>query len=201
MKRLYLTSIVIILASILLSSCQTEKDYSSLSEAEGKKGMEAAEIYSAFLSISEDERVRWNYVYSLYEGEEYETALEEIDKGIVLYPDNIRFLYLKSLVYRKLGKIDHEISVLLTARDLNPGNIDIRKRLIELYDIIEDTENAKKEAKDILLYDGSNIIAIEYLSRESQFYSILYDSLKEKEESIKDKEETEMAEIEENMNE
>ena len=41
--------------------------------------MEAAEIYSAFLSISEDERVRWNYVYSLYEGEEYETALEEID--------------------------------------------------------------------------------------------------------------------------
>lgn len=163
--------------------------------------MEAAEIYSAFLSISEDEKVRWNYVYSLYEGEEYETALEEIDKGIVLYPDNIRFLYLKSLVYRKLGKIDHEISVLLTARDLNPGNIDIRKRLIELYDIIKDTENAKKEAKDILLYDGSNIIAIEYLSRESQFYSILYDSLKEKEESIKDKEETEMAEIEENMNE
>ena len=137
--------------------------------------MEAAEIYSAFLSISEDERVRWNYVYSLYEGEEYETALEEIDKGIVLYPDNIRFLYLKSLVYRKLGIIDHEISVLLTARDLNPGNIDIRKRLIELYDIIEDTENAKKEAKDILLYDGSNIVAIEYLSSESKLYSFLYD--------------------------
>ena len=109
--------------------------------------MEAAEIYSAFLSISEDEKVRWNYVYSLYEGEEYETALEEIDKGIVIYPDNIRFLYLKSLVYRKLGKIDHEISVLLTARDLNPGNIDIRKRLIELYDIIEDTENAKKRSQ------------------------------------------------------
>ena len=81
MKRLYLISIVILL-SLLLFSCQTEKDYSSLSVAENKKGLEAAEVYEEFLSKNEDEKVRWNYVYSLYEAEEYDGALEEIDKNI-----------------------------------------------------------------------------------------------------------------------
>ena len=44
--------------------------------------MEAAEVYSAFLSQSEDERVRWNYVYSLFEANEYDKALTEVEKGI-----------------------------------------------------------------------------------------------------------------------
>lgn len=182
MKRLYLISIVILL-SLLLFSCQTEKDYSSLSVAENKKGLEAAEVYEEFLSKNEDEKVRWNYVYSLYEAEEYDGALKEIDKGIAIYPDNIRFLYIKSLVYRNTLFLDEEKETLISIEILNPGNIEVRKRLIEIYDALGEKEEAIREAKSILLYDSKNLVALEYLSRDSQFYSLLYSSLKPEEEA------------------
>ena len=182
MKRLYLISIVILL-SLLLFSCQTEKDYSSLSVAENKKGLEAAEVYEEFLSKNEDEKVRWNYVYSFYEAEEYDGALEEIDKGIALYPENIRFLYIKSLVYRNTLSLDKEKETLIYIENLNPGNIEVRKRLVEIYDALGEKEEAIREAKSILFYDSKNLVALEYLSRDSQFYSLLYSSLKPEEEA------------------
>ena len=199
MKRLYLISIVILL-SLLLFSCQTEKDYSSLSVAENKKGLEAAEVYEEFLSKNEDEKVRWNYVYSLYEAEEYDGALEEIDKGIALYPDNIRFLYIKSLVYRNTLSLDKEKETLICIESLNPGNIEVRKRLVEVYDALGEKEEAIREAKSILLYDSKNLVALEYLSRDSQFYSLLYSSLKpEEEENVASEEEAAIPNEEENL--
>ncbi len=196
MKRLYSISIVIALVSILSISCQTEKDYSSLSAAEGKKGIEAVEIYSTFLSQDEDERVRWNYVYSLYEAGEYETALVEIDKGISLYPDNIRFIYLKSLVLRSVERIEEEKATLEVAGDLNPGSIEIRKRLLDIYDSLGEIEKAKEEAKAILLYDNKNLTAIEYLSKDSEFYALLFESLNQKEEPQQSDESPEIGEEE-----
>ena len=199
MKRLYLISIVILL-SLLLFSCQTEKDYSSLSVAENKKGLEAAEVYEEFLSKNEDEKVRWNYVYSLYEAEEYDGALKEIDKGIALYPDNIRFLYIKSLVYRNTLSLDKEKETLICIESLNPGNIEVRKRLVEVYDALGEKEEAIREAKSILLYDSKNLVALEYLSRDSQFYSLLYSSLKsEEEENAASEEEAAIPNEEENL--
>ena len=182
MKRLYSISIVITLLSILLSSCQTKKDYSSLSEAEGLKGMEAAEVYSTFLSQDEDERVRWNYVYSLYEADDFDKALSEVEKGISLYPHNIRFQYLKSLIYRNTHQEEKEKETLEIIRDINPGNLDVRTRLMSLYESLGEKDKAIEEGKAILLYDGKNLDAIEYLSKEREFYALLYSSLKPKEE-------------------
>lgn len=183
MKRLYSISIVITLLSILLSSCQTKKDFSSLSEAEGLKGMEAAEVYSTFLSQDEDERVRWNYVYSLYEADDFDKALSEVEKGISLYPHNIRFQYLKSLIYRNTHQEEKEKETLETIRDINPGNLDVRTRLMSLYESLGEKDKAIEEGKAILLYDGKNLDAIEYLSKEREFYALLYSSLKPEEES------------------
>ena len=183
MKRLYSISIVITLLSILLSSCQTKKDYSSLSEAEGLKGMEAAEVYSTFLSQDEDERVRWNYVYSLYEADDFDKALSEVEKGISLYPHNIRFQYLKSLIYRNTNQEEKEKETLEIIRDINPGNLDVRTRLMSLYESLGEKDKAIEEGKAILIYDGKNLDAIEYLSKEREFYALLYSSLKPEEES------------------
>ena len=183
MKRLYSISIVITLLSIRLSSCQTKKDYSSLSEAEGLKGMEAAEVYSTFLSQDEDERVRWNYVYSLYEADVFDKALSEVEKGISLYPHNIRFQYLKSLIYRNTHQEEKEKETLEIIRDINPGNLDVRTRLMSLYESLGEKDKAIEEGKAILLYDGKNLDAIEYLSKEREFYALLYSSLKPEEES------------------
>ena len=145
--------------------------------------MEAAEVYKEFLSKNEDENVSWNYDYSLYEAEEYDGALEEIDKGIALYPDNIRFLYIKSLVYRNTLSLDKEKETLICIENLNPGNIEVRKRLVEVYDALGEKEETIREAKSILFYDSKNLVALEYLSRDSQFYSLLYSSLKPEEEA------------------
>ena len=77
---------------------------------------------------------------------------------------------------------EKEKEVLESVRELNPGNLDVRTRLISLYDSLGHKEEARDEAKAILLYDGKNLSAIEYLSRESEFYALLYSSLKPKEE-------------------
>lgn len=161
--------------------------------------MEAAEVYEEFLSKNEDEKVRWNYVYSLYEAEEYDGALKEIDKGIALYPDNIRFLYIKSLVYRNTLFLDKEKETLISIESLNPGNIEVRKRLVEVYDALGEKEEAIREAKSILLYDSKNLVALEYLSRDSQFYSLLYSSLKPEEENAASEEEAAKPNEEENL--
>ena len=166
---------------------------------ENKKGLEAAEVYEEFLSKNEDEKVRWNYVYSLYEAEEYDGALEEIDKGIALYPDNIRFLYIKSLVYRNTLSLDKEKETLICIENLNPGNIEVRKRLVEVYDALGEKEEAIREAKSILLYDSKDLVALEYLSRDSQFYSLLYSSLKPEEENAASEEEAAIPNEEENF--
>ena len=144
--------------------------------------MEAAEVYSTFLSQNEDERVRWNYAYSLFEANEYDKALTEVEKGISLYPHNIRFLYLKSLIYRNTQQEEKEKEALESVREKNPGNLDARARLVSLYDSLGYKEKATEEAKAILLYDGKNLSAIEYLSYDSEFYALLYSTLKPKEE-------------------
>lgn len=149
--------------------------------AEGKKGLEAAEIYQSFLSSSEDEKVRWNYVYSLYEAQEFDLVLTEVENAVSLYPENIRFLYLKSLVYRETGNRDQELSVLEEIRDINPGNIEVRKRLLNIYSLFDQTDLATEEAKAILLYENKNLDALEYLALDSVFYERLYDSLRPKE--------------------
>ena len=153
--------------------------------------MEAAEVYSTFLSQDEDERVRWNYVYSLYEADDFDKALSEVEKGISLYPHNIRFQYLKSLIYRNTHQEEKEKETLETIRDINPGNLDVRTRLMSLYESLGEKDKAIEEGKPILLYDGKNLDAIEYLSKEREFYALLYSSLKpeEKPSAPEDKEE------------
>ena len=144
--------------------------------------MEAAEVYSTFLSQDEDERVRWNYVYSLYEADDFDKALSEVEKGISLYPHNIRFQYLKSLIYRNTHQEEKEKETLEIIRDINPGNLDVRTRLMSLYESLGEKDKAIEEGKAILLYDGKNLDAIEYLSKEREFYALLYSSLKPEEE-------------------
>ena len=60
-------------------------------------------------------------------------------------------------------------------------------------------EEAIREAKSILLYDSKDLVALEYLSRDSQFYSLLYSSLKSEEENAASEEEAAIPNEEENL--
>ena len=52
--------------------------------AENMAGLEAANAYQEFLSGGEDEKVRWNLVYSLFEGEDYDGAKKENEIALFL---------------------------------------------------------------------------------------------------------------------
>ena len=113
-------------------------------------GLEAANAYQEFLSGGEDENVRWNLVYSLFEGEDYDGAKKENDIALSLYPDNIRFRYMEALILEKKEQYREELSVLEAIRIDNPGNTDLRERLLSLYSTLGELEKAKEEAWKIL---------------------------------------------------
>ena len=73
--------------------------------------------------------------------------------------------------------------------------------MVEVYDALGEKEEAIREAKSILFYDSKNLVALEYLSRDSQFYSLLYSSLKseEEEENAASEEEAAIPNEEENL--
>ena len=159
MRRLSLTEVALILLLLLLfPSCQTRGDSSLLSQAENLRGSEAAVLYKEYLDTEESEKVRWNYIYSLYQGEELDSALEEVEKAISLYPSNIRFLYLKALVLEKSGDKENEALVLEKARKMNPGEVAILERLLSIYKE-SDSVKAKEVALSILRFESKNYAA------------------------------------------
>lgn len=138
-------------------------------------GLEAANAYQEFLSGGEDENVRWNLVYSLFEGEDYDGAKRENDIALSLYPDNIRFRYMEALILEKKELYREELSVLEAIRIDNPGNTDLRERLLFLYSTLGELEKAKEEAWTILEQDPKNKAALFFLSQDSPFFSALYE--------------------------
>ena len=182
LRRLSLTEVALILLLLLLfPSCQTRGDSSLLSQAENLRGSEAAVLYKEYLDTEESEKVRWNYIYSLYQGEELDSALEEVEKAISLYPSNIRFLYLKALVLEKSGDKENEALVLEKARKMNPGEVAILERLLSIYKE-SDSVKAKEVALSILRFESKNYAAVEYLSSGSEYYSVLFSTIKKTEE-------------------
>ena len=182
MRRLSLTEVALILLLLLLfPSCQTRGDSSLLSQAENLRGSEAAVLYKEYLDTEESEKVRWNYIYSLYQGEDLDSALEEVEKAISLYPSNIRFLYLKALVLEKSGDKENEALVLEKARKMNPGEVAILERLLSIYKE-SDSVKAKEVALSILRFESKNYAAVEYLSSGSEYYSVLFSTIKKTEE-------------------
>ena len=175
MKRQSLTRILILFSILLLFSCQSQRDTSSLEVAEKLTGLEAANAYQEFLSGGEDENVRWNLVYSLFEGEDYDGAKRENDIALSLYPDNIRFRYMEALILEKKELYREELSVLEAIRIDNPGNTELRERLLSLYSTLGELEKAKEEAWTIIEQDPKNKAALLFLSQDSPFFSALYE--------------------------
>ena len=184
---------------MILPSCQTRGDSSILQTASVLSGEEAAALYKEYLETEENEKVRWNYLYSLFEAEDFESCLEETEIAIGLYPSNIRFLYLKALVLEEKGEKEREIEVLEKVREMNPGEVFVLERLLSLYSDV-DSEKAKETAKSLIAYDNKNYLAVEYLSKDSEFYSILLKTLKPKEEVKAEEDSLEKAEEESTEN-
>ena len=82
---------------------------------------------------------------------------------------------MEALILEKKELYREELSVLEAIRLDNPGNTDLRERLLSLYSTLGELEKAKEEAWTILEQDPKNKAALLFLSQDSPFFSALYE--------------------------
>lgn len=177
MKKLFLSSLLLL---FLFSSCSTIKKDELPSYKLGYElsGLDAAEYYLSLLKENECPEFRYNYVYSLFEGEDVENALKEVIIAEEMYPDYIRFCKLESFMYAILCDSEGSISSLEKCLKLDPFDKETNRKLLEELEIIEDKERVKEVALNILKFDNKNKDALRSLSKIDENYKILYDALK-----------------------
>lgn len=156
-----------------MTSCATKSQSLSYSEGYQLSGMEAAVFYGEKLSENETVELRYNYCYSLFEGEDYQNCLTEAKAAKSIYQNHIRFYYLEVLASEKLGIKDNYLEALQTTLELNPMDSEILHRLLTYYLEAGDKEKAEATAQTLLSINKKDEAAISYFALQSEFYQYL----------------------------
>ena len=170
MHRLFTAAALI----LLLISCQsTDPGNSYLEMAEGLYGEEAEALYSQALGETDNAAIYYNLAYSHLQQGEFREAAAVADEALAIYPDMIRFMYLKAYAYREAGMMRSYEEQLKAILGKDPANTMIRTLLADRYKVTLRTELAEQEARTILLYDHTNKDAISILAQNSSFYKAI----------------------------
>lgn len=156
-----------------LTSCATKTQSLSYSEGYQLTGIEAAVFYEEKLAENEAIELRYNYCYSLFEGEDYQHCLEEAKVAESLYPNYIRFLYLQVLSAEMIKDSETYLKALLNVQQQNPVDKEILHRLLTYYQEHQESEEAETIAKTLLHLDKKDEAAISYFAQHSDFYRYL----------------------------
>ena len=175
MKRMLFAAIAIFL--LILSSCHTlteeERAERFILAGNRKSGEEAAGIYLEGLQEAETPSLYYNLAYSYLEAEDYEKAVETAEKAESLYPEYIRFSYLKAYAYRMDGRIWSYEKTLKGIIEKDPGNVTIRDMLIQHYLDTGRDNDARTLAEETILYDTDDSTALRALAKDSAFFSTI----------------------------
>lgn len=160
-----------VLFIIIFPACQsTEISGTVLEEADGLHGQEAEDIYSKALAETDAEEIYYNLAYSHLQQQEWTEAAAVADEALAIYPDMIRFMYLKAYAFREAGMMRSYEETLRGILDKDPGNTAIRAMLARRYQATGRDSWAEDEARTILRYDHENAEAIAVLARYSDFF-------------------------------
>ena len=116
------------------------------------------------------EKLYYNLAYSYLEAGEYEKAIETADEALEIYPDMLRFRYLKAYAYREARMMASYEKELLSILDADPGNNDIRGILALYYRDMGMDAKAKDMAMEILRRTPSDPEALSVMADYSEFY-------------------------------
>ncbi len=173
MKKALFAIIAISLA--FSTSCHTiteeEKAQVYIMEGSRKSGEQATETYLAALEEVETPSIYYNLAYSYLEAGEYDKAAETAEKAEELYPEYLRFSYLKAYAYRAEGRIWSYEKTLRDIIDRDPGNITIRDMLLEHYITTGRKQDAAALAEETLPYDHADGLALRALAGNSAFFA------------------------------
>ncbi len=173
MKRLFCISFII----LLLSSCatRTAEEIANPFIENGTKlsGDEAAEIYIQGLGEITTPSLYYNLAYSYLESGDYEKAIATAEEAIEIYPEYLRFRYLKAFALKSEMKLYAYETALKDILEYDPGNNTIRNMLLEHYMQIGRKQDAADIAADLILSDPSNENAIRALAYFSPFFEAI----------------------------
>ena len=163
-------SAILIFTAAILAGCSSLSIDPYLEEGYQLTGLEAAAVYERGLEHSDSEKLYYNLAYSYLEAGEYEKAIETADKALELYPDMLRFRYLKAYAYREARMLASYERELLSILDADPGNNDIRGILALYYRDMGMDKKAKDMAMEILRRTPSDPEALSVMADYSEFY-------------------------------
>lgn len=163
-------SAILIATAAILAGCSSMNIDPYLKEGYQLTGLEAAAVYERGLEHSDSEKLYYNLAYSYLEAGEYDRAIETADKALELYPDMLRFRYLKAYAYREARMLASYERELLSILDADPGNNDIRGILAIYYRDMGMDAKAKEMAMEILRRTPSDPEALSVMADYSEFY-------------------------------
>ena len=163
-------SAILIFTAAILAGCSSLSIDPYLEEGYQLTGLEAAAVYERGLEHSDSEKLYYNLAYSYLEAGEYEKAIETADEALEIYPDMLRFRYLKAYAYREARMLASYERELLSILDADPGNNDIRGILALYYRDMGMDAKAKDMAMEILRRTPSDPEALSVMADYSEFY-------------------------------
>ena len=163
-------SAILIFTAAILAGCSSLSIDPYLEEGYQLTGLEAAAVYERGLEHSDSEKLYYNLAYSYLEAGEYEKAIGTADKALELYPDMLRFRYLKAYAYREARMLASYERELLSILDADSGNNDIRGILALYYRDMGMDKKAKDMAMEILRRTPSDPEALSVMADYSEFY-------------------------------
>ncbi len=95
----------------------------------------------------------------------YNEAIKLFDLAINIDPASIDSYLLKSEVYLSDGNIDQSINSMIETRNIFPNNLINLERMCQVYFQINNLEDAKEIAENIIRLDKKNLIATKLLSK------------------------------------
>ena len=170
MHRLFTAAALI----LLLISCQsTDPGNSYLEMAEGLYGEEAEALYSQALGETDNAAIYYNLAYSHLQQGEFREAAAVADEALAIYPDMIRFMYLKAYALRESGRYLSYERMLHSILAFDPGNDDIRQLLLDHYLDTGRRSDAAAVGRDMIARDSDNSSALTALGFISDFFAAI----------------------------
>ena len=173
MKRLFCYSIAIMLIVSCAHTTPEEMADPFLEEGMYLSGLDAAEVYSKGLEEAETPSLYYNLAYSYLEAGEYGLAVSTADEALSLFPDYLRFRYLRAYALRSSMKYYSYERELREILEIDPGNDGIREMLLEHYMATGRKADAVSVARKIIQYDPDNPEALRALAYSSAFFAAI----------------------------
>ena len=160
---------------MLFSACATNDEIAQdyINFAAGYTGLDAVRIYERGLEESDAFSLYYNLAYSYLEAGDFEKAAETADEALEIYPDSLRFLYLRAYALREEGRIYSYELALKDILERDPGNDDVRQMLLDHYMKTGRRRDAEDIAREIILYDPENQNALRALAQSSAFFAAI----------------------------